>query len=155
MLVILIRHGAAAPDSPLGDSGRALTPLGRRQAEATGRALAAHAVRPTQVWTSPLVRAVQTAELVVMALSDYQGPVEARDDLFPDSPFESLTHALTGLEPDATIVVVGHQPYMATTASRLLGYSVSSFGTGSAYALRLSDPPAPQPRAELDWRWPD
>lgn len=158
MLVILIRHGAAASDSPLGDEGRALTPVGRRQAEATGRALADHAIQPTEVWTSPLVRAVQTAELVVGALfrdTRYAGTIEARHDLYSDSQPDSLVTALdrrNSDNPDATIVVVGHNPFMSMTAGLLLGCAVSGFTTGTAYAIRLiGQPPF---AGKLEWRWP-
>ncbi len=151
MRVILIRHGDAVMSSALGDNGRHLSVEGRRQAEATGRALASHGVRPSRVWSSPLVRAVQTAELVLAPLT-YDGAIEARKDLFPDSPFEPLVRALGQVDGDESVVVVGHQPFMSTAASLLLGCSVSSFVTGAAYSLRVA---ALFPhRVELDWRWP-
>lgn len=156
MRVILIRHGDAIMSSPLGDSGRHLSIEGRRQAEATGRALASHEVRPTRVWSSPLVRAVQTTELVLAALR-YEGVVEARDDLFPDSSFEPLVRSLARLDGDSTVIVIGHQPYMSTITSSLLGASgsdlaTSGFATGAAYCLRVAG--LFPHRVELEWRWP-
>lgn len=151
MRVILIRHGEAIMSSPLGDNGRHLSIEGRRQAEATGRALASHEVRPTRVWSSPLVRAVQTSELVLAAL-DFEGAVEARDDLFPDSSFDPLVRSLAELDGDATVIIVGHQPYMSTAASLLLGCSLSGFATGTAYCLRVAG--FSPHRVELEWRWP-
>jgi phosphohistidine phosphatase len=150
MRVILIRHGDAVSASLLGDHGRPLSIEGRRQATATGRALAEHQISPSQAWCSPLVRAVQTAELVLASLG-YGGVVEARDDLYSDSPTNSLARALAKLGPDETIVVVGHQPYMSSAASLLLNCSVSGFGTGNAYCLRVESlfPHS----AELEWRW--
>ncbi|MFO7563513.1 MAG: histidine phosphatase family protein [Enhygromyxa sp.] len=150
MRVILIRHGDAVSSSLLGDHGRPLSIEGRRQATATGRALAEHGIRPSRVWCSPLVRAVQTAELVVASLS-YDGVIEARDDLYSDSPIDSLTGALDKLDPEEEVVVVGHQPYMSTATSLLLNCSVSAFGTGSAYCLQISG--LFPHRAELEWRW--
>lgn len=149
MRVILIRHGDAISSSPLGDAGRPLSLEGRRQAVATGRALAEHGIRPTRVWCSPLVRAVQTAELVVRSL-DFEGVIEARDDLYPDSSTDSLVGALERLSDD-DLIVVGHQPYMSTAASQLLDASISSFGTGAALCLRLGGQDSR--RAELDWYW--
>ncbi|HLT36112.1 MAG TPA: histidine phosphatase family protein [Enhygromyxa sp.] len=150
MRVILIRHGEAVSSSLIGDHGRHLSIEGRRQATATGRALAEHGVNPSRVWCSPLVRAVQTAELVVAQL-DLAGVIEARDDLYSDSPADSLVRALAGLDAEQTVVVVGHQPYMSTATSLLLNYAVSAFATGSAYCLQVA---ALFPhRAELEWRW--
>jgi phosphohistidine phosphatase len=151
MRVILIRHGDAVSSSPLGDHGRPLSIEGRRQASATGRALAEHDIRASRVWCSPLVRAVQTAELVVARL-DFAGAVEARDDLYPDSPVNLLAAALSQLGPDESIVVVGHQPFMSTATSSLLNLAISSFATGAAYCLQIAS--LSPHRAELDWRWP-
>lgn len=151
MRVTLIRHGDAISSSPLGDHGRPLSLEGRRQVAATGRALAERDVSPTRVWCSPLVRAVQTAELIVAPL-DFDGVVEARDDLYPDSSTDSLTSAFAGLGAGESIIVVGHQPFMSTTASLLLNLAVSSFATGAALGLHVTKQ-APL-RAELEWRWP-
>lgn len=159
MRVILIRHGEALSSSPLGDEGRCLSVRGREQARATGRALAGRGFAPDRVWASPLVRAQQTAELVVAGFTEpgYAGLIEARDDLYPDSPIESLTQALARLlarsEADAasTLIAVGHMPYMAAAASTLLGCSVSGFGTGHAYVLEVAG--LHPHRVELEWRW--
>jgi phosphohistidine phosphatase len=150
MRVILIRHGDAVSSSPLGDHGRPLSIEGRRQAAASGRALAQRGIRPARVWCSPLVRAVQTAELVIASL-DFEGVIEARDDLFPDSSPDSLVAALARTGVDETIVVVGHQPYMSTAASLLLDTSISSFGTGNAYCMHVAS--LKPPRIELEWCW--
>lgn len=150
MRVILIRHGDAVSSSALGDHGRHLSIDGRRQAAATGRALAEHGVRPSQVWCSPLVRAVQTAELVVASL-ELDGVIEARDDLYSDSSVDSLLRALARIDADQTVIVVGHQPYMSTVTSLLLNCSVSTFATGAAYCLQIAG--LFPHRAELEWRW--
>lgn len=54
MLLFIIRHGdpTYSPD--------ALTPLGKRQAEAVGRRLARHGI--DEIYTSPLIRARETAQ---------------------------------------------------------------------------------------------
>jgi len=152
MRVILIRHGDAVSSMvSFDDRARYLSDAGRRQAAATGQALAARGVTPSQVWCSPLVRAVQTAELIVATLG-FEGAVAARDDLFPDSPIESLARALAQLDDDEQIVVVGHQPFMSAAASELLGCSVGGFVTGAACCLRVKGLFPHQ--AELEWRWP-
>ena len=151
MHLTLVRHGdAGASTNSLGDSGRCLSTLGREQARATGRALAERGVTFTHVWTSPLVRAVQTTELILAQL-DYEGRAEARDHLFPDSRAGELIEALRGLDDAARVLAVGHMPYMAATAGELLGIHVGGFGTAHAYNLELRSL-APL-RAELSWRW--
>jgi phosphohistidine phosphatase len=151
MRIILIRHGDAVASSLLGDNGRNLSVEGRRQATATGQALAGHQVRPSRVWCSPLVRAVQTAELVVAPL-EFRGVIEARDDLYPDSSVDSLARALAERDDEESVVVVGHQPYMSTAASLLLERPLASFPTGAAYCLQIAG--LFPHRVTLEWRFP-
>ncbi len=65
MIVILIRHGKAAKQSPSGrDADRALTERGERQARWLGRTLAGRAEKPGLILTSGIVRAAETARLI-------------------------------------------------------------------------------------------
>ena len=59
----LLRHGEAVPHDSKPDAERELTPRGRRQSEAAGIALAALNVEFAACYTSPKVRARETAEL--------------------------------------------------------------------------------------------
>jgi broad specificity phosphatase PhoE len=66
--VLLVRHGQSQGNAERRFGGHSPTPLselGRRQAEATGRALAREGV--TAVYSSDLLRAVQTAEPLARA----------------------------------------------------------------------------------------
>ena len=66
--VLLVRHGQSQGNAEQRFGGHSPTPLselGRRQAEATGRALANE--RVTAVYSSDLLRAVQTAEPLARA----------------------------------------------------------------------------------------
>jgi phosphohistidine phosphatase len=149
MLLTLVRHGDAdAPNGSLGDAGRYLSLRGREQARATGRALALQGPRLTHVWTSPLVRAVQTTELLLAALA-FDGIVEARADLYPDSTPRPLLEALAKLDSQADVLLVGHMPYMASLAGQLLGMQVGGFATGAALRVELA---SPLDFATLVWR---
>lgn len=65
--VFVARHGEALYESELlSDSGGWLSPLGRRQSRELGSRLAAE--RIAAVWSSPMARAVQTAELAAAVL---------------------------------------------------------------------------------------
>ena len=150
MLLTLVRHGdAGSPRNSLGDSGRCLSAHGRAQARATGQALAERGVRPTHVWTSPLVRAVQTSELIVAAL-DYAGEAVARDDLYPSSDPGEMLAALRALPPHADVLAVGHMPYMASTASAVLDLSVGGLSTAEAFRVEFDDSGR---AARLLWRF--
>jgi phosphohistidine phosphatase len=148
MLLTLVRHGdAEASNNSLGDAGRCLSARGREQARATGRALALQDARLTHVWSSPLVRAVQTVELMLTALA-FEGVVQTREDLYPDSSPGSLLAAVRSLDADADVLVVGHMPYMAALATELLGTHV---GFATCGALRVEMVSASQ-RAKPVWK---
>ena len=68
--VLLIRHGQSEGNAERRFGGHTATPLsrrGRRQAEATARALADEKI--TAIYSSDLLRAVETADALAMALN--------------------------------------------------------------------------------------
>ena len=75
--LLLARHAEAEyDDHRVADLGGSLTPLGRRQARALGESLRDR--RVAQVYTSPMARAVQTAEIAAAVLDVH---VSVREDL--------------------------------------------------------------------------
>jgi phosphohistidine phosphatase len=81
------------------------------------RFLAAGGLRVSQVLHSGKLRAEQTAALLAAALAPGRTPV-ARPGLNPKDPTEDIARAAAGWDQDA--VLVGHLPFMARLASRLL-----------------------------------
>src|SRR5262245_19157912 len=65
MHVLLVRHGTAtSPDFAPTDEMRWLTDTGRLGVREIGRTLVGMGLRFSRMYTSPLVRAVQTAEIL-------------------------------------------------------------------------------------------
>ena len=64
----LLRHGEAEPHGARPDAERRLTTTGEREARVAGAALRALRVTPDAVFTSPRVRAMQTAQLACAAV---------------------------------------------------------------------------------------
>ncbi|MCB9566915.1 MAG: histidine phosphatase family protein [Myxococcales bacterium] len=147
MLLTLVRHGDALPGGELGDRGRALSLFGRQQVRATGQALAERGVTPTRIYCSPLVRAVQTAEIIVAAIASPQA-VLAHGDLFPESsPHVVVAELIERADPADDILLVGHQPFMSTLAGYLVGAQIG-FSTGDAARIEVTGR-----RGALAWRW--
>src|ERR1700754_412738 len=65
----LLRHGEAVPHDSKPDDERELTPKGRRQSELAGVALARLGLEFAACYTSPKVRAVETARLACASLN--------------------------------------------------------------------------------------
>jgi len=117
----LVRHGDADADIPegLADEARPLTSKARHAVEAHFHALAARLADPVVVFMSPLVRAVQTAQIMAMTLK-YEGPMRVNRVLLPDMPVGAL-EGLIQEHAGQNLILVGHQPSMGALASHLLG----------------------------------
>ncbi len=130
--VFLIRHAEAVSASvELRDSQRHLTMHGRAQARALGDRLRWHDCEPTHIWTSPLVRAVQTAELVANMVNA-KCLIETQVALSPEADAATIV-ALLGTLPDHSIVMLfGHQPTITEIASGIVGTSVAALANAEA-----------------------
>jgi phosphohistidine phosphatase len=119
--IFLVRHGEADAEAPegLGDEARALTAKARANTAAHFAALAERIGTVSLVLTSPLVRTVQTAQLLSIALK-HEGSLRVHRCLLPDMPVGSVTPVLDE-HAGENIVLVGHQPSMGALATHLLG----------------------------------
>jgi phosphohistidine phosphatase len=138
--VLLVRHGKAQDDHPLGDDARALTDEGREEFREHARKVAGHVVLEGLL-TSPAVRAVQTAEILAEACG--VGEVKVRGELSIDRASARTIEALCR-EVGPGWALVGHNPSMAEALAHLLGHgSVPQFRKGAVVALK--------PAATLPW----
>jgi phosphohistidine phosphatase SixA len=143
--VFLLRHAEAAQETvAMRDPHRHLTPTGRRQARDIGDRLRWHDCTPTHIWASPLVRTVQTAELVAAALGA-ELAVEAVPVLAPDENPRAAAAALAALPGDATVIVVGHEPGLSALGAILAGMPEFA-GLAKAQVARIDD-------GQLRWRF--
>ena len=133
MRLYLVRHAEAAPGEP--DALRPLTAQGRRHARELGKRLAAQAVRPGIVLTSPLLRARETGEEVARATG---APTEPDDRLEPGATAAGVREAIAGR--GAAVVVVGHQPDCGRIAAELTGGPEPPFPAGGMAVIDLPDP---------------
>lgn len=132
MEILIIRHGQAVDDAPgVGDSGRWLTARGRKATRRVARWLVKRKDRrPAAIWTSPLVRAVQTAEILADA-AGLDADVSVAPELSPGRDPADLMRALSqhrGAEP---LVLVGHEPQLSALVTSLLGDATWLGATGA------------------------
>jgi phosphohistidine phosphatase len=111
----LLRHGEADPHDAGSDDERRLTARGEDQARSAGRALAAMEIVFQAVYTSPKVRARDTARLACEALgAEAMEHAPLREGFSADDALE-LLHA------DERILVVGHEPDFSQVVHDLTG----------------------------------
>jgi phosphohistidine phosphatase len=132
----MLRHGEAVPHESKLDHERELTPRGEAQAEAAGAALAALNVEFAACYTSPKVRARDTAALACRRLGVKPAEVAALANGFSGEDALELLQAHAG-DPDARVLVVGHNPSFAQVVLDLTGARVE-FKKGGIAALAAS-----------------
>jgi phosphohistidine phosphatase len=120
LVIDLLRHGDAAPASAGGDAARPLTERGRADVALVAAQLA-RGPAPARVFSSPLARARETADLVAQRLPSLP-PVERLDALGSESAPETVIEALVahGIET-GHVLMVGHQPLLGRLAAHLTG----------------------------------
>jgi phosphohistidine phosphatase len=119
MKVYVMRHGPAEDDSPTGrDADRALTTSGRDRTRSVAKALVDGGEGPVQIISSPLVRALQTAEIVAAAAGIDQ--VEVRREIAPGGDSVALIAELVRAGK-RRVMLVGHEPDLSMLVHRLVG----------------------------------
>lgn len=122
MLLLLVRHARAGdqdPDRWPDDRLRPLTNVGREIHSQTSRALAKLESAPDAVLTSPWVRAVQTAELMVEEMGLEREPVRC-EALATEVDVAAIAEQVASLGNVQTVALVGHEPWLGQLASTLL-----------------------------------
>ena len=144
MQLVLIRHARAEERALLKrDRTRALTVDGRRRMRKAARGL--HALLPglSQIATSPLARASQTAAIVAEARDDID--VTLLPALAPGKPLRAVLLWLHNQPTDATLALVGHEPDLGRLADWLLSAKPSGFvqfKKGAAALIEFAEAPA-------------
>lgn len=129
--VWFLRHGEAEPHDARPDPERRLTPRGEDQSRAAGQALARLEIPFHAVFSSPKVRAWDTATLACAALG--AEPIEHRP--LADATVDDVLELASG-DPDNRILVVGHNPSFEQILHDLTGARVD-LRKGAVAGVRL------------------
>jgi phosphohistidine phosphatase len=136
MELILIRHGQAeAREEKLDDTKRSLTDKGRKKLKKALPGLKAFLKgrEEIQIWSSPLLRASETAEI----LSD---GLKVKDisyfDFIADGDFQKFSEQIARTKRKACVLVIGHEPYLGEWSQKTCGYNLP-FQKGSAASFKV------------------
>ena len=138
MKLIVVRHAAAVErSSDISEEIRYLTPEGRAFFRKTARTMLKNGVEPGLILTSPMLRAVQTADILAEALS-YSGPFMVRDELRPGFDKQGLNKLLDDYRSVDEMVLVGHEPDLSDIVSFLISRPGGfNFKKGAAIKLKI------------------
>lgn len=139
MIVYVMRHAEAVEGSAtLQDEWRYLTEKGRVAAKKTCTSIAKIGPKPRLTITSPLTRAVQTAEIAAEKACR-KNVVVASGLLLPGADIGELVTHLKSCKDARRVLLVGHEPQLGTLVAALLGCEDESIllKKGACVALKL------------------
>jgi phosphohistidine phosphatase len=151
MKLIFVRHAAAIERSDeISDEKRYLTPEGKVFFRKTAQTMLKNSIEPSLILTSPLIRAVQTADILAEILS-YSGPLVVADELAPGFDILALQELFGKYQSVDELVLVGHEPDFSSLIVSLLNLpSGFNFKKGAAIKLKY-DPTRPGKHATFKW----
>ncbi len=119
--LFVLRHGEAGNRMTVAekDSERPLTPEGRAEMQKTAKSLKALGLQTDRIYTSPLRRARETAEIVAKVLKI--PTLEEWDELKPDGSKAALYRKLARVEQNSRLILVGHEPYLTSMIGEIIG----------------------------------
>jgi phosphohistidine phosphatase len=133
----LLRHGIAEDHSPTGrDADRRLTEEGRAKLRRVLERAQAAGVSPTLILSSPLKRALETAEIAARELG-YEGRILRDEALIPDSSPTKIWAAVRDHATEPSILLAGHEPLFSNTVAWLLGSTRAMIQFRKAALVRI------------------
>lgn len=138
ILVVLLRHGIAEEKTEAkADEDRSLTAEGHARMKQIARGLAIAFPRAQAIYSSPLLRAVQTALWVSKGYRS-RIKVNTTDAVVPGASPEDFVTFMKSL-PHRRVIVVGHEPNLSGNAMDLVGISGSDLELkkGGCYCIRM------------------
>lgn len=147
MQLYFLRHGEADwPNWSKPDDERPLTDFGKKEVRQVGRFLNRLKVRPDLVVTSPLPRALQTAEIAAEQLKTKLSEDEALEPGFGISELSTVLKR----HRSKVLMLVGHEPDFSSVISALTGGFVKMSKAGVA----LIDIDPETEKGRLLWLFP-
>jgi phosphohistidine phosphatase len=151
MRIYLVRHSEAVDRvAAMPDAGRYLSARGRASFRKMARRFRDAGGDPTRIFSSPLLRAVQTAEILSATL-DYDGEVVADPRLAPGFNVAKLCSVLDECPSEREIAFVGHEPDLGGILTLLLALP-QEYAMRKGAIAALDFPVAGDPlRVDLAW----
>jgi len=120
MDLFILRHGEADQRSKttISDTKRSLTDSGKKEVEEISKALVKLGIKFDYVFSSPLVRAQQTASIILKEIKckNHENLVQ----LSPEGDRSELYNKLSLLKQDSSVLLVGHEPYLSQLVSEAI-----------------------------------
>ena len=147
MILYFLRHGKAGSPRPSNDDTRTLTAKGEAALRAAAPLWRRLNLRPDVVLSSPLPRALGTAELFCDAVG---GSPTVDDRLRPGADWGDLARAMAAHADARRVMFVGHEPDLSSAVALLTGASSIRMRKGGVACVEFYGIPEPG-SGELAW----
>ncbi len=154
-----MRHGIAVTRGSADfsdDSRRPLTPEGKKKMQEIAAGLTRLGFSVDWIVTSPLVRAVETAEIISDSLGS-NVPTDFSEALSPGGSPEALVTFIAKHANRRRVLVVGHEPDLSLLAARLVGagrHANFAFKKGGCCLIAFNEFPPKSPGQLVWWLTP-
>ncbi|WP_435019537.1 phosphohistidine phosphatase SixA [Tundrisphaera sp. TA3] len=148
----LVRHGIAVDPGPSGipDDDRLLTPEGERKVRMVGLGLRRNKVKVDRIATSPLPRALKTAQIIAQSLKATD-LLEKADELRTGRDAAAVRDWLAA-RTETRMMIVGHNPWISELLALLTTGQASplicDIRKAGVVALRSA---GPEGAYQIDW----
>lgn len=157
MELFVIRHAIAEPlgkENEFSDEMRRLTFEGLNRMREVVKGLVKLGIEFDLILTSPLKRAIETAEIVGSAAGLTKREIKQSGNLAPGASAEELSAEIKGLAGVESIALIGHQPDLGGFISRIIHSDATSLSIqlkkGSVCCLNVTET-VPRLRGDLVW----
>ena len=150
MKIHIVRHAEAIDrSSVLPDGHRYLTCRGRTRFRRVAATLRKWDIDPDLIITSPLIRAVQTAEILAETLR-FAGELSVHPPLATDFSMARFRELVASVDQAKELVIVGHEPDLGTLVGDLLDQSPCTLMKGGVVSIKFK-PSSPEHATTLLW----
>jgi len=148
VILYFLRHGKAGSPRPTDDDdARALTAEGEEALRAAAPLWRRLNLRPDVVLSSPLSRALRTAELFCAAVG---GSPVADDRLRPGASWGDLARAMAAHADARRVMFIGHEPDLSSAIGELTGAASVRMRKGGLACIEFYGIPEPG-GGEIAW----
>jgi phosphohistidine phosphatase len=151
MEIYLLRHGEAEESFRIPDEERSLTPEGRRKLGDVLLQARAAGAGASLILSSPLRRAVETAELAAGILGT-RAQIRKTDALRPDAAPAEVWDEIHMNRGEDQLLLAGHEPLFSQAVAFLLGAPAAQIDMKKGNLVRVDiDQFGSEPRGVLRW----
>ena len=150
MNIFILRHGDAnAGTKVMDDFKRPISDVGVKESEYIAKMLSVFEITFDCVFSSPLTRAKQTAEI---AIKSQKVRIVEVNELKPEGNVEQIAKILSEQKENSTILLVGHSPLLVDLIGYVTGSASGSVSlkTGGVAKIKTSSL-RPRLSGNLEW----